>query len=197
MIYVKTEAVKLVKELLLEWMEMSGPFAYIISLAANIWISLLAFVPSVFVTAANISFFGFTEGLVLSFSGEMIGILVSFYVYRKGFSFLKVKKFNSKGKALFTKLSQTQGRDAFFLILALRIFPFAPSGAVTLGAAYSKVSAGVFFCASLLGKIPAILIEGLAVKQVMETDSRIQVIMGLGSIFILVLWRMIQKRKKN
>lgn len=176
---------------------MSGPFAYVISLAANTLISLLAFVPSVFVTAANISFFGFTEGLILSFSGEMIGVLVSFCVYRKGFSFLKVKKFNSKGTALFTKLSQTKGRDAFFLILAFRIFPFAPSGAITLGAAYSKVSAGVFFCASLLGKIPAILIEGFAVQQVLEADFRIQVIMGIGSIFILVFWMLLKKRKKN
>jgi uncharacterized membrane protein YdjX (TVP38/TMEM64 family) len=179
------------KEQLIEWLEISGPWAFFISLAANTIISLLAFVPSVFITAANLSFFGFAEGLLLSFSGETFGLLVSFYVYRKGFSFLKTK---APKNAMLQNLSKTKGKDAFFLILALRIFPFAPSGAVTLAAAYSKVSAGVFFSASLIGKIPAVLIEGFAVQQVLKADWRIQLMTGIGSILILViLW--VSKRK--
>ncbi|MFY0761869.1 VTT domain-containing protein [Metabacillus dongyingensis] len=180
------------KEQLIKWLEISGPWAFIISLAANTIISLLAFVPSVFITAANLSFFGFAEGLLLSFSGEIFGLLVSFYVYRKGFSFLKKTK--APKNAMLQNLSKTKGKDAFFLILALRIFPFAPSGAVTLAAAYSKVSAGVFFSASLIGKIPAVLIEGFAVQQVLKADWRIQLMTGIGSILILViLW--VSKRK--
>ncbi|TDL78637.1 TVP38/TMEM64 family protein [Peribacillus frigoritolerans] len=182
------------KEQLIEWLEISGPWAFIISLAANTLISLLAFVPSVFVTAANLSFFGFAEGLLLSFSGEMIGVMVSFYVYRKGFSFLKKKKMPKN--IMLQNLSKTKGRDAFMLILALRIFPFAPSGAVTLAAAYSKVGSGIFFSASLIGKIPAILIEGFAVHQVLKADWHIQLFMGIGSILILVIFWM-HKRRKN
>jgi uncharacterized membrane protein YdjX (TVP38/TMEM64 family) len=180
------------KEQLIEWLEASGPWAFIISLAANTIISLLAFVPSVFITAANLSFFGFAEGLLLSFSGEIFGLLVSFYIYRKGFSFLKKTK--APKNAMLQNLSKTKGKDAFFLILALRIFPFAPSGAVTLAAAYSTVSAGVFFSASLIGKIPAVLIEGFAVQQVLKADWRVQLMTGIGSILILViLW--VSKRK--
>lgn len=105
---------EIMKDTLLAWLEESGPFAFLISLLANTAISLLAFVPSVFVTAANLSFFGLINGLILSFSGEVIGVMVSFYVYRKGFRFLS-KKTSVHSSSVLKKLSGITEKDAFLL----------------------------------------------------------------------------------
>jgi len=74
----------------LQWFENSGLLVVWISIILNISISVLGFIPSVFVTAANNSYFGFWNGLILSILGEALGGMISFYLYRKGIN--KVKK---------------------------------------------------------------------------------------------------------
>lgn len=49
----------------------SGPFSIAVSLIFNILISVLGFIPSVFITAANITVFGFEKGLILSYMGKL------------------------------------------------------------------------------------------------------------------------------
>jgi uncharacterized membrane protein YdjX (TVP38/TMEM64 family) len=62
--------------------EISGYYALLLSILLNIIISVLGVIPSVFITAANISFFGFGYGLTLSILGEAFGAIISFYLYR-------------------------------------------------------------------------------------------------------------------
>ncbi|MGZ5191173.1 MAG: hypothetical protein ACXWCZ_09155 [Flavisolibacter sp.] len=66
--------------------------AILISLAISIIIAISGILPSVFLTAANILFFGFWEGLMISFAGEAIGAVVAFILYRKGFKKISTKK---------------------------------------------------------------------------------------------------------
>jgi uncharacterized membrane protein YdjX (TVP38/TMEM64 family) len=62
----------------------SGLLAIFVSIIINIIISILGVVSSFFITAANIGFFGFGNGLLISITGEAIGAIISFYLYRKG-----------------------------------------------------------------------------------------------------------------
>ena len=62
---------------ILQWFENSRIYAVWISIFLNIIISVLGIVPSVFITAANISFFGFKNGLFLSILGEALGAIIS------------------------------------------------------------------------------------------------------------------------
>jgi uncharacterized membrane protein YdjX (TVP38/TMEM64 family) len=57
---------------------LSGPFAIIVSIVLNIVISIAGVIPSFFITAANITFFGFNTGLIISFLGECVGAAFSF-----------------------------------------------------------------------------------------------------------------------
>lgn len=157
-------------ELVLEWLLVSGPFAIFVSLLVNVVISLTGVIPSVFITAVNISFFGFTTGLIVSFVSECIGVLVSFIIYRKGIQKLNTTPLYTN-KWLF-KLKQTQGKDAFFIILMLRNLPFVPSGFINLAAALSATSIHIFFLASTLGKIPAMLLEAYAVQNIIESTMQ-------------------------
>ncbi|WP_318615824.1 TVP38/TMEM64 family protein [Sporosarcina sp. YIM B06819] len=177
----------------LQWFENSGIFAVWISIILNMIISVLGLIPSVFITVANISFFGFEKGLVLSILGEAFGALISFYLYRKGI--YKVRTKVSINNRYLNRLQQSEGMEAFLLVLAFRVFPFVPSGLVTLASAGSKVGMLNFSIASTLGKIPALVIEALSIQQILEWNWKIRVVLGLLSIVVIGL--LIRKKRIN
>ncbi|CAH0344275.1 VTT domain-containing protein [Bacillus sp. CECT 9360] len=176
------------------WFSESGLYAIWISILLNIVISLLGFVPSVFLTAANITFFDFVNGVIISIIGEAIGAIVSFYLYRKGIHrFLPKKELNNK---ILNRLQTSKGFEAFILILALRIFPFVPSGLVTLAGALSKVNMITFAIASTVGKIPALLLEVYAVYQVLAWEGQGKVILAVVAFLLILILIMKSSRAK-
>jgi uncharacterized membrane protein YdjX (TVP38/TMEM64 family) len=173
----------------------SGPYAIVVSIIINIVISIAGVIPSVFITAANITFFGFHTGLIISFIGECVGAAFSFWLYRKGIKTLNPSLLN-KNKWL-QKVQQTQGWDSFIIILLLRILPFIPSGLINLATAISKTSILTFIIASSLGKLPALLIEAYSVKQVLESSNNVKAILAIIALFILVIYLFQKRRKQN
>lgn len=176
---------------LIQLFEDSGLFAILLSIIINTVISILGFIPSLFLTAANISFFGFGNGLLISIIGEAVGAIMSFYLYRKWIKKVKTK-ITIKNRYL-NKLEEKEGLEAFILIIALRIFPFIPSGLVTLISASSKVGILNFSIASTLGKIPALLIEAYSIQQILVWSWQGKVILGSSSVLLLVLLLMRKK----
>jgi uncharacterized membrane protein YdjX (TVP38/TMEM64 family) len=172
----------------------SGPFAIIVSIVLNIVISIAGVIPSFFITAANITFFGFNTGLIISFLGECVGAAFSFWLYRKGIKTLN-PRILSKNKWL-QKLQKTQGWDSFVIILSLRILPFIPSGMINLAAAISKTSILTFVFASSLGKLPALLIEAYSVNQVLQSSNDQKAILVIIALLVLFIY-LYQKRKKQ
>lgn len=182
------------KEDLLRLFAANPSAALLISLLISVVIAVLGVVPSVFVTAANILFFGFWKGTLVSFLGEALGAAVSFWLYRKGF-----KKGVAQQLQRFPKLQRlvsANGRDAFVLILSLRLLPFVPSGLVTFAGAVGVVSAGLFVMASSLGKIPALLIEAYAVQQVTDFGWQGKAILAAVALGLLV-WVVQRNKTKN
>ena len=165
--------------------------AIVLSLAVSILIAVLGVVPSFFVTAANIAFFGFWNGILISFLGEAIGAAVSFVLYRKGFKKHSRPQLDRHPKV--RRLIDAQGREAFWLILALRLIPFVPSGLVTFVAAIGKVTPATFVLASSLGKAPALLLEGYSVYQVTRFGWQGKLILLAGAIAIL--FQLLRKKK--
>src|SRR5215218_8585132 len=154
------------KEAVLHLFEQYPETAVAISLFLSILVAVAGVIPSFFVTAANILFFGFWPGVAVSFAGEALGAVVAFYLYRKGF-----KKGAGDQIAKYKTVSaliNAENKKAFWLILSLRLIPFVPSGLVTFAAAVGRVSGIIFLIASSLGKFPALLMEGYAVYQVTE-----------------------------
>ena len=173
------------KEAVLTFFHNYPNLALLSSLCISILVAVLGVIPSFFVTAANILFFGFWEGVAISFAGEALGAVVAFYLYRKGFKKEATTKI-SKYKAVET-LINADNKKAFWLILSLRLIPFVPSGLVTFAAAIGRVTSIVFLIASSLGKLPALLLEGYAVYQVTEFGWQGKVIMTVVALFILYL----------
>lgn len=158
---------------LLQWLKTYPDLAWMISIAVNVGVALLGLVPSVFVTAANIAMWGFASGTALSLVGESLGAVLAFYVYRLGWK--RAAPRTDQWPMAVQKLLGLAGWEAAKIVVGLRIMPFMPSGLVTLAAAISRISITLFAISSTIGKIPALLIEGLAVS----------------ALFVLPLWAQI------
>ncbi len=171
------------QEQILQFFNNHPQLAFFISIVISIVIAILGVVPSVFITAANILFFGFWQGTLISFLGETIGAAAAFLLYRKGF-----KKGTQQGLQKYPKakkLISAKGQEAFLLILSLRLLPFVPSGLVTFAAAIGAVSITTFLTASSIGKIPALLIEAYSVYQVTKSGWQGKLILALISLVLI------------
>lgn len=158
--------------------------APVISLLVSILVAVIGVLPSVFVTTANIIFFGFWPGTVISFAGEVIGSVVAFWLYRKGFKKIASDKIHKYKRV--APLIDAVGKKAFSLIFILRLLPFVPSGIVTFVAAVGRVSGSVFIAASSLGKIPSLLLEAYSVKQVVLLTWQGKLIITITLVAVLI-----------
>ncbi|PET97981.1 TVP38/TMEM64 family protein [Bacillus cereus] len=167
-----------------------------LSILINIIISLLGFIPSIFLTAINIQLFGVTNGTIISIAGEALGAIISFYIYRIGlqkFTHDKVNKYPKVERLLYVK-----GREAFLLVLSFRFIPFISSSIVTLFAALGKMSLLSFSIASTIGKIPALLIEVYSAYHVINgTNEAKWIITIAGCVGLFYLWKKWRKNKEG
>jgi len=172
---------------ILEFFNNYPSYAILISIVFNVIIAVLGLLPSVFITTANVLFFGVFEGFLISVLGEAIGAIVSFKIYRLGFKKISSKLIekNKKVKAIV----DADKKDLFQLIFLFRIFPYMPSGIVTYAAAIGNVSTLVFSIASTLGKIPALIIEVLVSVAIIEVaqSQELNILITIGSIVLIVL----------
>jgi len=160
--------------------------AIVISLVVSILVAILGVLHSVFVTTANIIFFGFWPGTAISFAGEVVGSLVAFYLYRRGFKKVASNKIQKYKRV--TPLTEATGNKAFSLIFLLRLLPFVPSGIVTFVAAVGRVSGGIFLAASSLGKIPSLLLEAYSVNQVILLTWQGKLIISIALLTLLIFF---------
>lgn len=184
------------KEQILQLFGQYPEAAIFISLAVSIVVAVLGLVPSVFITAANILFFGFWKGTLISFLGEALGAIISFWLYRKGFRNIMGGALNRYPKA--RRLVTATGWDAAVLIFSLRMLPFVPSGLVTFAAAVGTVPAWLFVAASSLGKLPALLLEAYAVYQVAAFGWQGKLLLTAAALGLLYwVWQQRRKPKKE
>ncbi|MGR3765812.1 TVP38/TMEM64 family protein [Rossellomorea sp. NS-SX7] len=172
-----------VKEMMENYMSGSAVLLAVFSVLLNILISIAGLLPSFFITALNISYFGLETGLIISIIGESLGAIVSFVLYRKGISVAKLDTISSN--RYFLRLKKAEGKEWIFLLFVFRIFPFVPSGVVTAAASFSSIPLAAFAVVSTVGKIPALLLEALIVVNVIQASKGTWVMLGAASVLAL------------
>ncbi|PZX07310.1 putative membrane protein YdjX (TVP38/TMEM64 family) [Psychrobacillus insolitus] len=155
---------------------------FILLLLLNLAIGAIGFIPSFFITALNIDSLGLLLGSILTFTGEILGALIGFHLYRFGFSKIRPEWLNH---SIFIKIKNSSPIHVFALIILLRIIPFVPSGIVTAGATFTSISGGRFMIASSIGKIPAVILEVAIVFGVLQKFPT-NFLYGFLVLFILV-----------
>jgi len=183
-----------VKDKMIDVLQTYSEMAYLLSLFANLAVSVIGIVPSAFLTAANLAVFGFWPGFWISFAGEALGAVVSFILYRKGFRRLRETTWLSHPNV--KPLLHASGKEAFWLVFSLRLLPLMPSGVVTFVAAIGRTSLPVFAAASSLGKLPALWMEAYAVHQLLHATWQGKLILVALSVAIfLFFWRKIRQKQ--
>lgn len=163
------------------------PVAILVSIGLNCLIAIAGVIPSAFLTAANVALFGFWGGFSVSLIGEITGSLLAFWLYRKGFK--KGINHLTKHAPRLQKLLHASSKEAFLLVIGLRLMPFVPAGLVTLYAAISTMRFGAFAWASSIGKVPALWLEVIATSAVMNFFGQAQFILLLTALSLLsIAW---------
>ncbi|MBU3133262.1 VTT domain-containing protein [Clostridium gasigenes] len=165
-----------------------------ISLLLSIIIALVGVVPSIFVTGANIIFFGPTIGFLISLIGETVGAYITFIVYRSGFK-KGAENITNKYK-LVGRIVESSGNKTALLIFEGRLVPFIPSGFITLAASISNINIKLFTIATLFGKIPSIALESLISYDVINIQENF-IRIAITIISLLLILMTIKKINNN
>ena len=162
-----------------------GPWAMLASLYLIIVVNMLGFLPAILFSTANALVFGYWTGLLIAWIGEVIGVTISFFIFRY---LLKDKADRLIHKSKFLlKLDDFSGKNGFMVMLFARTVPYFPSGLITALGAISQISIRDYFFANLIGKLPSTAVEmaiGQDVVNIHQNMGRLTVI----SIIFIILY---------
>ncbi|MDK8180499.1 VTT domain-containing protein [Paenibacillus sp. ACRRX] len=151
-----------------DWLRSFGPWAIVVSLLMNVLISAAGFIPSVFLTGANVLVFGTGYGFIISLLGETIGAGITILLYRKGLS--RLPFIHSDRWGWLQRLNQAPRRRQLAIIAVARLIPLMPSGLVNAVAALSSMRLADFVLVTFVGKAPSIYIETMVGEAFLTND---------------------------
>lgn len=149
---------------------------------------LLVFFPAVpFVVAAGIigASYGFITGTGIILTGVIFGTLVMFLMARYGFQDWAQNMLDKYHKIKQYEIYFQQ--NAFIGILGLRLLPMIPSPLLNVLCGVSGVRLSVFVAASVLGKLPSIII--FTVAGVKATENTFLAISIYAVYFFMAGWK--------
>ncbi|MDA8234515.1 MAG: TVP38/TMEM64 family protein [Clostridia bacterium] len=195
-------------QIIAEYLRSFGLWAVAVSLFLNILQTLVAFMPSVFLSGANAVVFGLFWGGIISWSGEVIGAAISFVFYRYLGRHKAAELIQQPHPQLarfgidLSRLDQWASHKGFTAVLIARLAPFVPSGLVNLLAALSAINFTSFIAATALGKAPSLILETFIGHDLIffsENKGRLALFLGLVVLLYIgiTLWSKKQTRSKK
>ncbi|GGF92983.1 TVP38/TMEM64 family protein [Paenibacillus abyssi] len=139
--------------------------------------------------------FGPVLGGSLTWVGSSAASILMFLFVRYGYQQWAIKllhRYSSVGK-----LTEMFERNAFLTILFSRLIPIIPSIVVNVYSAVSRVSFGVYAVASLLGKVPSMLLFAVVGDSLMTEPGNMLISIAIYGGFLLVTLSIYSRWKKN
>lgn len=165
---------------------------------AAVLVFILVFFPVVpFIAVASImgGVFGVLQGTGIALFASVVGSVVMFWMSRYGF--------RDWAQKTIRKYPAVQGyeqmfeKNAFLAILFVRIVPVIPAPAVNIVCGVSHVRTVTFFLATLIGKIPAILVFTFAGSQFGDSKTTSFITYGLYFVTIMIASFLFMKRRQE
>ncbi len=154
--------------------------------------------PFVILSGAAGIVFGLFWGVVISWTGEILGALAMFAFARYFFRSL-VAGWVCKSPYL-KQVDDYSAANGFKALLIARLLPLAPSGIITAVAAISRISFRDFILATVLGKLPPVVIKVLVGHDIAfagENMTRLVIVLGLvAAVYIVMWWHKRSKKRK-
>jgi uncharacterized membrane protein YdjX (TVP38/TMEM64 family) len=173
-----------------------GGWAVLVSILISTIMTFGLIIPFVIISAANGAVFGVGWGSVVSWSGEVIGAMIAFGIYRTLLRPTVTQRFRHSPHWQYVE--RLSGQHGFRTVLIARILPIIPSGVLTAVAAVSRITAWDFWWATVFGKIPSVYVKTLVGHDLLYfSENKSRLVWGLLFIVALYAGAWWWKKKRN
>lgn len=186
---------------LAEYLRSFGSWSIIVTLILFILMTFTIVFPFMILSGAAGIMYGLVWGVLISWVGEVVGAVVMF-VFARYFFRVLTESWIKKSPYL-RQVDEYSASNGFKALLIGRLLPLAPSGIITAVAAISRISFKDFFLATVIGKLPPVVIKVLLGHDLVfagENMTRLVIVVMLVVIVYVGLWWRRRRRvgsKKN
>jgi uncharacterized membrane protein YdjX (TVP38/TMEM64 family) len=168
-------------------------YKYLINLKSSKFLPIIyillyfvaSFFPIPFLTFLGATIFSFQEVFILSMVGNIIFMVLMFYLTR-WFTrdYIEIYK---KNHAKLNQLDIKLNKHSFLYLFLLRLFFIAPPEAVNILAGLSKIRFREYISASILGTIPVVLMSIALVKSYQLKDFNLLIFFSFLFVLLIVI----------
>ncbi|MGL5515045.1 MAG: TVP38/TMEM64 family protein [Sporomusa sp.] len=179
---------------LAEYLRSFGAGAVLVTLILFIVMTFTIVFPFMILSGAAGIVFGLFWGIAISWAGEVIGALFMF-LFARYFFRQAVAGWITKSRYL-KQVDDYSADNGFKALLIARLLPLAPSGIITAVAAISRISLKDFLLATVLGKLPPVVIKVLLGHDIVfasENSGRLLFII----LFVIIVYGLLWWRRKR
>jgi uncharacterized membrane protein YdjX (TVP38/TMEM64 family) len=148
------------KDELLNLVKQGGALSIVISMLLVSICVFFTVIPFTVLAGMIGSVFGTAQGMLVSLTGAMAGTMAFFFLSRYGFRDFAQDKLMKYPKV--QEYDEFLNRNSFVAILTCRLIPIIPAPVVNTICGLSHVRWLTFFTASIIGKVPNILLLSYA-----------------------------------
>ena len=180
---------------LAEYLRSFGSWTIVAIIALFIIMTFTIVFPFMILSGAAGIIYGLFWGTIISWVGEVVGALIM-YVFAR-YLFRSAVKGWIKNSPYLKQVDDYSAANGFKVLLIARLLPLAPSGIITAIAAISRMSFRDFFLATLVGKLPPVIIKVMLGHDLVfasENMTRLVLIIILVLVVYLFLW---WKKRRN
>lgn len=156
--------------------------------------SILPFLPLAVFIAINFITFGHLLGFLISWIFTILGCIMSFMIFRKGFN----EKFNlliKDRKSLFNLMERFTNISVGSLTILIAI-PFAPAFMINIAAGLSNIDFKKYLISLIIGKISLVYFWGYISTSLLESikNPMILVKVGIAILVAYILSKIVTKK---
>lgn len=182
-----------------DYLRSFGAWSIVATLLLFILMTFTVVFPFMILSGAAGIIYGLFWGIVISWLGEVMGAVVMF-IFARYFFRNQIKGLINKSSYL-KQVDDYSAANGFKALLIARLLPLAPSGIITAVAALSRISFRDFLLATLIGKLPPVIIKVLLGHDIVfagENMTRlILVLLLVIGLYVGLWWHKRCKGKKQ
>jgi uncharacterized membrane protein YdjX (TVP38/TMEM64 family) len=171
------------KDLFIHWIQQGGILAVVTGILFVALTALFPVMPFVAVAGLIGAAYGIWLGALISLAGALLGASMIFALSRFGFRDSLQRYLNRHPKA--KEYEESFENHAFLTILTLRLIPVVPSPVVNILSGITRVPWTTFLLASLIGKMPTIVIFSFIGSRFEESKTTSFITYGLYMVVMM------------